>query len=35
MAGRSRQVELPTRSFEEQGDATAFFKAMLKPLPAR
>lgn len=29
MAGRSKPVELPTRSFEEQGDATAFFKAML------
>lgn len=29
MAGRSKPVELPTRGFEKQGDATAFFKAML------
>ena len=26
---RSKPVELATRSFEKQGDATAFFKAML------
>lgn len=29
MGGRSKPVELATRSFEKQGDATAFFKAML------
>lgn len=29
MRGRSKPVELATRSFEEQNDATAFFKAML------
>lgn len=29
MAGRSKPVELATRSFEKQGDATAFFKARL------
>lgn len=28
MGGRSKPVELATRSFEKQGDATAFFKAM-------
>lgn len=28
--GRSKPVELATRSFDKQGDATAFFKAMLK-----
>ncbi|MHC4049209.1 DCL family protein [Bradyrhizobium sp. 25ACV] len=29
MGGRSKPVELATRSFEKQCDATAFFKAML------
>ncbi|MCK1606509.1 DCL family protein [Bradyrhizobium sp. 166] len=29
MGGRSKPVELATRSFEKQGDAAAFFKAML------
>ena len=29
MGGRSKPVELATRSFDKQGDATAFFKAML------
>lgn len=29
MGGRSKPVELATRCFEKQGDATAFFKAML------
>jgi hypothetical protein len=29
MGGRSKPVVLATRSFEKQGDATAFFKAML------
>jgi len=29
MGGRSKPVELAIRSFEKQGDATAFFKAML------
>lgn len=29
MGGRSKPVELATRSFEKQVDATAFFKAML------
>lgn len=29
MGGRAKPVELATRSFEKQGDATAFFKAML------
>lgn len=29
MGGRSKPVELATRSFKKQGDATAFFKAML------
>lgn len=29
MGGRSKPEELATRSFEKQGDATAFFKAML------
>lgn len=27
MGGRSKSVELLTRSFEKQGDATALFKA--------
>lgn len=29
MGGRSKPVELATRSFDKQGDATTFFKAML------
>lgn len=29
MGGRSKPVELATRSFDKQGDATAFFRAML------
>lgn len=29
MGGRSKRVELPTRSFDKQGDAMTFFKAML------
>lgn len=29
MGGRSKPVEMATRSFEKEGDATAFFKAML------
>lgn len=29
MGGRSKPVELAMRSFEKQGDATKFFKAML------
>ena len=29
MGGRSKPVELATRSFGKQGDATAFFKAIL------
>ncbi len=34
--GRSKPVDLATRSFEKQGDATDFFKAMLNRTdPAR
>jgi hypothetical protein len=29
VGGRSKPVELATRSFDKQGDATSFFKAML------
>jgi hypothetical protein len=29
MGGRSKPVELATRSFDKQGDATLFFKTML------
>jgi hypothetical protein len=29
MGGRSKPIELATRSLDKQGDATAFFKPML------
>ena len=34
MGGRSKPMELATRGFEKQGDAIAFFKAVLNGVVA-